>query len=294
MPEEEYKISRCCCSINNENNLIHLFESVSYCIVCSAFIFDNISSFKSSITVKKPNNFKKIEDFPKNLLWSENNNRPEFLLNNKNDYLKLRPSLIRYIKSIYIFFSLSLRTYFTSIEYLDRICYKLYSFDKNTLIQISLYCIVLAAKFLENKQKTIEVLSYLKNSKNFKFDEIYTLQLLGYDLNVYTPYDMIIDILYLGFIFENEELNEKQLSILYNNIPKALYIFSESKSYIKMTSKQIALSMIGFFRELFGLAPFNDNIHKIFLLNNRNEKLYITGLNIIKKRIKIENEIKNE
>ena len=294
MPEEQFKISRCCCSINNKNNLIHLFKSISYCFVCSAFIIDNVSSFKSSITVKKPNNFKKIGEIPKNLLWSENNNRPEFLLNNKSDYLKLRSSLIKYIKSICIYFSLSLKTYFTSIEYLDRICHKLYSFDKNTLIQISLYCIILAVKFLENKQKSFEVLSYLRNTKNFKLDEIYALQLLDYDLNVYTPYDMIIDILYLGFIFENEELNEKQLNILYNNIPKALYIFSESKSYIKMTPKQIALGMIGFFRELFGLDPFNDNIHKIFLINNRNEKLYISGLNIIKKRIKIENEIKNE
>ena len=294
MPEEQFKISRCCCSINNKNNLIHLFKSISYCFVCSAFIIDNVSSFKSSITVKKPNNFKKIGEIPKNLLWSENNNRPEFLLNNKSDYLKLRSSLIKYIKSICIYFSLSLKTYFTSIEYLDRICHKLYSFDKNTLIQISLYCIILAVKFLENKQKSFEVLSYLRNTKNFKLDEIYALQLLDYDLNVYTPYDMIIDILYLGFIFENEELNEKQLNILYNNIPKALYIFSESKSYIKMTPKQIALGMIGFFRELFGLDPFNDNIHEIFLINNRNEKLYISGLNIIKKRIKIENEIKNE
>ena len=294
MPEEQFKISRCCCSINNKNNLIHLFKSISYCFVCSAFIIDNVSSFKSSITVKKPNNFKKIGEIPRNLLWSENNNRPEFLLNNKSDYLKLRSSLIKYIKSICIYFSLSLKTYFTSIEYLDRICHKLYLFDKNTLIQISLYCIILAVKFLENKQKSFEVLSYLRNTKNFKLDEIYALQLLDYDLNVYTPYDMIIDILYLGFIFENEELNEKQLNILYNNIPKALYIFSESKSYIKMTPKQIALGMIGFFRELFGLDPFNDNIHKIFLINNRNEKLYISGLNIIKKRIKIENEIKNE
>ena len=221
MPEEQFKISRCCCSINNKNNLIHLFKSISYCFVCSAFIIDNVSSFKSSITVKKPNNFKKIGEIPKNLLWSENNNRPEFLLNNKSDYLKLRSSLIKYIKSICIYFSLSLKTYFTSIEYLDRICHKLYSFDKNTLIQISLYCIILAVKFLENKQKSFEVLSYLRNTKNFKLDEIYALQLLDYDLNVYTPYDMIIDILYLGFIFENEELNGKQLNILYNNIPKA-------------------------------------------------------------------------
>ena len=106
----------------------------------------------------------------------EKNGRGEFILNNKKDYLKLRSSLIKNMKKICSYFSLSLKTYFTSIEYLDRICYKLYSFDKNALFQISLFCIILATKFLENKETAIKVQTYLKeNSKNFTFDEIYTL-----------------------------------------------------------------------------------------------------------------------
>ena len=295
MPEELYTITKCCCEIKNKNNILHLFKSISYCLICSAFIFDNFSSFKSSIKVKKPDIFENISEIPKNLLWLEKNGRGEFILNNKKDYLKLRSSLIKNMKKICSYFSLSLKTYFTSIEYLDRICYKLYSFDKNALFQISLFCIILATKFLENKETAIKVQTYLKeNSKNFTFDEIYTLQLLDYNLNVYTSYDMIMDILYLGFVFENEDLNKKKLNALYNNIPKILYLFSESNSYINMESKQIAICMIGFFRELFGLDPFSENIQKIFMINNRNEKMYISGLNIIKKRIKIEKEIKNK
>ena len=55
-----------------------------------------------------------------------------------------------------------------------------------------------------------------------------------------------------------------------------------------MTSKQIAICMVGFFRDLLGLTPFSENIRKIFMINNNNENAYVSGLNIIKKRIKIE------
>lgn len=294
MPEDSLRISRCNCKSKNKKNILHILNSLSYCLICSTFIFKNITSFNSSLKVIKPDNFVKKEENPQNLLWLAKDISTNFILKNKKEYNKIRPSLIKNMKKICSFFSLSLKVYFSSIEYLDKICHNLYSFDKNTLNQISLFCIILATKFFENKQKAFEVEAYLKEkaSKNYKFDEIYTLKLLNYDLNICTSYDMVMDILYLGFVFDNEEFNHTKLKSIYNNIPKILYIFSESNSYIKLTSKQIAICMVGFFRELLGLNPFSEVIQKIFKIDNNNINIYISGLNMIKKRIKIENEKK--
>ena len=292
MPEEMIKISICNCQAKNKKNIIHLFNSISYCIKCNSFIFEDLSTFESTIKVIKPNKYKIKEENLQNLQWLAKDCKPDEFLGNKKDYLKIRSKLIKNIKNFCSFFSLSLKTYFSSIAYLDKICFKLCLFNESILIEISLFCIILATKFFEKKEKAFQVQAYLLKeniSKNYKFDEIYALQLLNYDLNVHTSYDILMDILYLGFIFENEEFkNYNRLNVLYNNIPKILYIFSESNSYINMTSKQIAICIVGFFRDLLGLVPFNENIQKIFMINNNNENTYISGLNTIKKRIKIE------
>ena len=187
-------------------------------------------SFESPIKAIKPNKYEIKEGNIQNIEWLGNDCKPnDFLAENKKDYLKIRSKLIKNIKKICSVFSLSLKAYFSSIAYLDKICSKLCLFNENILIQISLFCVILATKFFEKKEKAFEVQTYLKQntSKNYKFDEIYALHLLNYDLNICTSYDILMDILYLGFIFENEEFkNYNRLNILYNNIPKILYIFS--------------------------------------------------------------------
>ena len=292
MPEDRPKITICHCLSKNKKNILPLFNSINYCIKCNSFIFGNLSSFELTIKVIKPNNYGIKEENLQNLQWlTKDCKADEFVGNYSRDYLKIRSKLVKNIKKICSFFSLSLKTYFSSISYLDKICFKLCLFNESTLIQISLFCIILATKFFEKKKKAFEVQAYLKEntSKNYNIDEIYALKLLNYDLNVCTPYDILMDILYLGFVFENEGfINYNRLNILYKNIPKILYIFSESSSYINMTSKQIAICMIGFFRELLGLNPFSENIRNIFMINSNNEAAYISGLNIIKKKIKIE------
>ena len=287
MPEKERqsKISKCCCHKKNRNNILQLFNSIYYCMICSTFTFNNIA-YKTII----PNNFKKIRENPPNLHWlTKQRNSYNFI--NKKDYLKLRSSIIKNIKKICSFFSLSLKTYFLSVEYFDNICSKTKVFSKNTLFQISLICINLASKFIENKTKSLEVQLVLKEkaSKNYLEDEIYILQLLNYNLNIYTSYDILMDILFYGFIFENEDFNYEKLNLFYFNIEKILYTFSESNYYIDMTPKQIAISLIAFSRKLLNLNPFSENIKKIFMIKDSNENSYITGLKIIEKKIKIKN-----
>ena len=288
MPENEYEISKCNCHI--KNHIIKLFNSISYCLICSTFIIKNNSSFETLNKTIKPRNYEINKENPSTLQWLKEEDIPNDFLN-KKEYKKYRALTVKNMKNICYYFSLSLETYFLSIAYLDKICSKLYSFNNKTLNQISLLCIILATKFNENKLKACEVQSNLKENflRNYQEDEIYVLKLLNYELNICTSYDIVMDILFFGFVFENENFNREKLYKLYSNIDRILYMFSESNSYIDLTSKQIAIGIIGFIRELLNLNPFSENIQNIFLFNN-NKSMYIFGLNIIKKRIKIESE----
>lgn len=292
MPDYQHKISKFCNHKKNKYNTVLLFNSIKYCLICSKFIFKNISSYEYSQKVIIPSNFNINKEYSQSLQLLEKNNEQKNIFINKKDYLKLRSSIIKNMKDICSYFFLSFKTYFLSVEYLDRICSQISSFNENILFQISLFCIILASKFAENNLKALEVQSKLREkvSKNFLVDEIYILKLLNYNLNLYTSYDILIDIMSFGFIFENEDFNHNILNILYSNIPKILYTFSQSNSYIDMTAKQVAISIIGFSRELLNLNPFNENIRKIFKIDSKNENIYILGLKIIKKKIKIENE----
>ncbi len=294
MPDHQYEISKCCSHYKNRNNILKLFNSISYCMICSCFIFQNISSFESSSKTIKPNSFEINKDYTPSFHWLNKDSTKNNSFVNKKEYLKLRPSIIKNMKKVCSYFSLSLKTYFLSVDYFDKINSNTSSYNESTLYQISLFCIILASKFIENSTKALEVQSTLKDkvSKNYLIDEVFVLKLLDYDLNIYTSYDIFMDILYCGFIFENEDINYKQINLIYYNIQKILYTFSESNSYIDMTPKQIAISMMAFSRELMNLHPFTSNIQKIFMINKKNENLYIQGLKIIKKKIKIENEVK--
>ena len=262
-------------------------------MVCSSFIFEDISSsINSPIVSIKPDSYHKNEEIS-SLLWSEEEKKESNLYINKKNYLKQRSPIIRNIKKICSYFSLSLKTYFLSVAYLDKICSKISSFNQNTVFQISLFCLILAAKFNEKASKATFIQNALKKdiSKNYAVDEMYVLQLLNHELNIYTSYDMLIDIMNFGFVFQGENFNYKKMNYIYLYLEKMLYIFSEINSFIDFTSKQIALSIIGFARELMDLTPFTDIFKKIFLIDSENEHFYISGLNVIKKRIKIEGRI---
>ena len=289
MPDFKHKFIKHC----HSNALYQIFNSIYYCMICSAFIVTNSTSHEVQIKVIKPNNFIQSTEIMPCPLWSseEKNEINSFI--NKKEYLKQRPSIIKYIKDIYIHFSLSLKTYFLSVAYLDKICTKISSFNINYLLHMTLLCIILASKFNENAEKSLEVQTILKTniSKNYLVDEIYVLKLLDYKLNIHTSYDLLQDILKYGFIFEGENFNYRKVNSIYSLPEKTLYIFSEFNSYIDMSAKQSVFIIIGFVREIFGLIPFNDNVKKIFSI--KNEKFYNNGVKTIKKKIKIECKVKS-
>jgi hypothetical protein len=181
------------------------------------------------------------------------------------------------------------------VEYFDKICSEFSSFDPESILEISFFCVILAAKFYEETSRASHIQKNLKNkiSKNYLEDEKYVLHLLNYKLNMITPYDVLMDILHTGFIFEGEDFNYNKMCYIYSNLENILYVFSQNNSYIEMSPKKIAVSIIAFARELLGLTPLNDVLKQIFCINENNIEDYISGMNIIKKHIKIEKSIKN-
>ena len=69
---------------------------------------------------------------------------------------------------------------------------------------LALFCLILAVKFNEDRQKTYEIETQLKNKigNNYHKDEIYVLKLLNYNLNVITCYDYINMIMNFGFLYK--------------------------------------------------------------------------------------------
>ena len=191
-------------------------------------------------------------------------------------------------------FELNKKTYFLSVDYFDRICSKLISFELESLNQISYFCLILAAKFQENGTKSIQLKKKcVINSYNYIRDELYLLQLLNYDLHVFTSYDILIDCLYCGFIFSDESFSLKKMDIIYEKIVNILYLFSESRYYIDMTYKEISLAIIGFVRETLGLESFNNIIKNIFMNDSNDVEIYLLCLDKIKKCFKFINNKNN-
>jgi hypothetical protein len=286
MPDET-KISKKGCS-HNISFLYPILKTLNYCILCSSFISDKINIIKTI----KPFDLDKTQEVYPFLFWliKELETPLKYCLDIKNEYKNTRPCIIQNMKNICSIFYLSIKTFFLSVEYFDIICSKALIDNVNTLKRVSLLCIILASKFLEDKQKAYEVQStYKKNyQNNYSLDEIYILKLLDYKLNIFTTYDIIVDILNCGFILDGEKYDQKKLKFISKNLITILFTLTESNSYVNMTPKKIAISLIGFARDYLDLTPFVDGIKSLYMIDERNEQDYVKGMNSIKKKVKIE------
>ena len=115
------------------------------------------------------------------------------------------------------------------------------------------------------------------------------MQLLNYELYSITSYDILKDIMHIGFLFNNEKFSRNKMNIIYGKMEKMLYFFSETKYYVEMTKMEIALAVIGFVRETLGLTAYN-NILKDIFMNGGDEKKYLNCLSKFRKYFKIQDD----
>ena len=270
--------------------------TISFCYECSSVIMADASG-KTKSTIKplkyhslcESNNFY----FLRNLNSNKINNYPI-----SKDILKIRINFVNQIKQKCSLLNLSLNTYFLSLNYFDQICSIFASSIKDDLPLISDICIILAAKITEKKEKAIKTKLFLigrTNSEKYIKDEEYILSKLNYDLIRITSYDILKDIMKVGFVFDDEEFNPKKLNSIYSNMENMLYLFSERKQYIKMSPKEIAMGIVGLCREILGLSAFNENIQFLFMGINKYDESHIYNyakcLNKIRKCFKIIEEV---
>ena len=274
---------------HHEIDRLKISPNFFLCFHCSSVIISNES--KNEVSTVKPKKYSVIQEnsTPIFLLIYDSHNSYSFI--HKENYNCIRIKFIKQMKILCNNFNLSKRIFFLSMDYFDRICSKMKSFDLEALKQMCIYSIILASKFQENGKKWLEIKKVLCiDSSSYSKYELYLLKLLDYNLSTFTAYDIIIDLLYCGFIFSDENVSNDKMNFIYESIEKILYLFSESRYYINMTYKEIALSIIGLIREILGLPPYN-NIIKNYFMNDCNEvEIYLLCLSEIKKCFKINNK----
>ena len=274
------------CTCPHEKTAISEVNSkISLCFKCSSVIYKNDSGQK--ISTIKPSKYSVTQETATPLFLSIPDNHTPYNFRNKSDFQKIRISIVKKMKNFCSFFNLSKKTYFLSLDYFDRICSKMLGFELQDLLQISQLAIILASKFHEPQNKTREIKVYLGLTNTYSQDELFLLRLLDYDLYAHTSYDILIDIMHTGFLFNDEKFSKKKMNFLYGKMENILYFFSETKLYIEMTNKEFALAIVGLIRETLGLVAYNDIIKNTFMSQDTDIQNYYSYLNKLRKCFKI-------
>lgn len=276
--------------INLQHEKEYLFEisqTTSYCSNCSTVIISDKSG--KTISTIKPKKCNYHQEFPLPTYFYKRDTKKIYNFSNDKEYNKIRRDFVKIMKQNCKLLELNLKTFFTALDYFDQICSIFVSFDMTSLKQISDLCIILSAKLNENISTAMKVKCALDGSsnKNYVKDELYLLKILKYDLVRITSYDILRDILTCGFIFDDEIFQEKKMNSIYDKMENMLYLFSESKYWIYMSPKEIAMGIVGWARNFLGLVPFSKNIQTVFLNEFNSIHNYIKCFNRIKKCFKI-------
>jgi len=272
---------------------LEITQKVSFCSKCSSAIIKDKSG--NEISTIKPLKYCVPQEasIPSFLIY--NNNPEDHHSSNKSNYIKIRKDIVKIMKSFCEFLGLTQKTFFLALNYFDRIRPKTVVSSFDDLKQISLLCVILASKFQENGVKGMKVKNLsLGASTNYAADELFILRLLEYDLHAFTSYDILRDILYTGFLFNDENFSLRKMDLIYNKIENMLYLFSESKYYIEYTQKEIAISIIGLIREILGLPSFSKNFQLVFMNEFSDIHNYMSCLNKLKKIFKFKENDKNK
>lgn len=224
-------------------------------------------------------------------------------------YIQIRKKIINFLFLLSKKFYSKQKTVFLAISYTDEIFRKINkNFTKNRkkLYLYILSCFILAFKFNEIddgldiiQDKRIE--SILKNLKievslsEIEKYEIKCLQLLEYNLNKCTLFDIISYLKISGFIFQNELKNKEKnlVNEIYEKIDQVVDLIISNYDFIeRYNAYQIAFGIIHYVRIHFGLEEnvmenvISNEIYKFIAF----EDYYLCYKNIEKTYFKEEKE----
>ena len=268
--------------------IVEINSNFQICYNCSSIIY--INEIGKKIMSIKPKKYNASQETATPIFLSIKDTHRPYRFCNKESYLKIRTKIIKKMKIFAQNFNLTKKTFFLSLDYFDRICSRATKFNLADFTQTAFLCVVLAAKFQDNNENAFNAKLSLGPSSNYTKDELYILQLLNYDLYAITSYDIVMDILHTGFLFNNEKFSINKMKVIYGKVEKMLYFFSEKKYYIEMTPIEIALAVIGFIREALGLVAYNNIIQQIFMTQNGDLKTYSDCLMLFRKCFQIQED----
>ena len=191
------------------------------------------------------------------------------LFNIKSNYLKLRKETIIFLKEITSQFCLCDRTFHLALTLLDKIFLKI---DNTKFIQsISMFCIIFAAKFVEEdtfKANLIQQTYSKFFSENYLSDEFYILNLLDYNFNITTTYDILEYFLNYKLLYFKDEKKifekcSKKFSV-YHLAIEYLNSLIEKNIILTLTPIQISFGIIQLIRKRIGLNPFRTELYQEF------------------------------
>ena len=191
------------------------------------------------------------------------------LFNIKSNYLKLRKETIIFLKEITSQFCLCDRTFHLALTLLDKIFLKI---DNTKFIQsISMFCLIFAAKFVEEdtfKANLIQQTYSKFFSENYLSDELYILNLLDYNFNITTTYDILEYFLNYKLIYFKDEKKifekySKKFSV-YHLAIEYLNSLIEKNIILTLTPIQISFGIIQLIRKRIGLNPFKTELYQEF------------------------------
>ena len=276
---------------HEEKYIMELNPNLIICFKCSSMIYKN--EIGKQISPVKPEKYSGSQETATPIFLSiEDTHRP-YRFCNKESYLKIRAKIIKKMKIFVQNFNLTKKTFFLALNYFDRICSRATKFNLADFTQIALLCVVLSAKFQDDHQNALNAKLSLGPSNNYTKDELYVLQLLNYDLYSITSYDIVMDIMHTGILFNDENFSINKMKVIYGKIEKMIYFFSEKKYYIEMTPTEIALSVIGFIREALGLVSYNNILQQIFMNQPNDFKIYSDCLILFKNCFQIQEDTSN-
>ena len=189
---------------------------------------DENSMSESEVSPKEIINQMKLNIFNNSLTYNNS------LIN--LDYLLHRPSILALIRKISNQIGFKSQTYFLSIYYLDIIHLKYQKINLDLKL-LSLSCLLLSAKYVENDQNVPNLPIFVAifnsfveyrdiiTSKELNYGEVLCCKLLEYKLNYYTIYDFdsfffshgIIKIEQLKEINNEKKLNNNENDYINNN-----------------------------------------------------------------------------
>jgi len=213
---------------------------------------------------------------------------------------KKREELILLIQKKTAIFKYKLKTFYLAVSIFDMVVYKesIFQINPEAFELIALVSLLLAVKFDEDDANIPDLSDFgFVNYKSFytvdeiRRCEVICLQILDYNLRIYTPFSYVYHLCLNGIIFSDEctfdEANNiilecslppkanmdkiTSLEKLYKLCFDILEVVILSHNYMTFTPFKLACCIVGLARECYGFKMWTERMEKIYNVSLEND-----------------------